>query len=379
MPNVESKNTFDIRHFSVVHQTNMRLQIILRAALCTILFLQSSLAFETDQYNLPPQPLADIGDEVSEYTEQNLRKAVDKINAEILRRQICLENNAEKERPAKCDSIKKERARLKYLRSEDAVAREVFKLLGEGIIPFTPAETWLESNRFRAQPARYKTGYENSIYLVAPINYLTISSTVKLYGAEFGTDKIAHFFQQGYTYYKIAERAAARGSKPEEAAGKAVLWGQNTERTYYGTLVSGVYSNADLFANYVGMRFYQNLTKPIKIKNETRPPVLLQKNGVWTFNENFDRRELLIKPFLTEHLNEALNPSIFFKITVLHAYVRRNVKERGCRQWLAQLPNLNKNDFDQITESLRKWNGEDYGFKNSKSLITIADTCFGGD
>ncbi|CAN5876298.1 hypothetical protein BH24ACI1_BH24ACI1_14180 [soil metagenome] len=40
--------------------------------------MQSTVAFETDQYNLPAPPLADIGDEVSEYTEENLKKAIDK-------------------------------------------------------------------------------------------------------------------------------------------------------------------------------------------------------------------------------------------------------------------------------------------------------------
>ena len=42
-----------------------------------------SLAFETDQFNLPPVPLADIGDEVSEHVEETLRFAVAKVNADI--------------------------------------------------------------------------------------------------------------------------------------------------------------------------------------------------------------------------------------------------------------------------------------------------------
>ena len=363
----------------VMHQAIMRLQIVFRAVLCAILFSQSSLSFETDQYNLPPQPLADIGVEVSGYTEQNLRKAVDKINAQIVWRQICLENDFEKPQKPKCESPEKERARLDYLQSEAAIAREVYELLGDGIVPFTRSGSWMESHRFLEQPARFKTNYFNSIYFAAPINYLTISSTVRIYGAEFGTDKIAHFFQQGYTYYKIAERAKAQGLPPDKAERKAVRWGQKTERTYYGTLVSGVYSNADLCANYVGMRFYQGLTKPIKIGNETRPPVLLHKNGVWVLNENFNLPEQLIKPFLTEHLNEALNPSIFSKIIGLHAFVRRNVKERSCEEWLRQRPDLNKNDLTWLSEKLTKWYGEDYGFKESKSFITIANSCFDGD
>ncbi len=57
----------------------MNSQAIARLFLCVVLLMQANIAFafETDQYNLPPEPLADIGDEVSEYAEQNLRNAGD--------------------------------------------------------------------------------------------------------------------------------------------------------------------------------------------------------------------------------------------------------------------------------------------------------------
>lgn len=354
----------------------MRLIKVLPAFLCVVLLLQSVAAFETDQYNLPPEPLADIGDEFSEFVEQNIKKAVDKINAEIIRRQSCLENRTVKKSPPNCGSAEKEIARLAYLRSPEAVAREVFKRLGDGFFPFSRTASWVESHQFKAQPARYKTDYRHSIYLIVPTNYLTISPTVNVYGAQFGTDKIAHFFQQGYTYYKISERAAAKGLTANEAARKAISWGQKTERTYYGTLVSGVYSNADLTANYVGMLFYQGLTGNLKIKNETRPPVLLLKNGTWTINPAFDSRANLIKPFFTEHLNEALNPSIFSNLIGLRAFVRGVVKKQSCQQWWSQNPNLNQSDLNEKMLKLRRWNDEDYGFTPSKHFITIAAACF---
>lgn len=355
----------------------MRFQTVARLFLCVVLLMQPvvAFAFETDQYNLPPQPLADIGDEVSEYTEENLRKAVDKINAEILVRQSCLGNKSVKTGKVNCNSADNERARLEYLRSEDAIAREVYNQLGSGITPFTKSSSWMESHQFVAQPARYKTGYRKSIFLDFPTNYLTISSTVNLYGTQFGTDKIAHFFQQGYTYYKIYNRALAKGLAPDEAAQKAVRWGQKTERTFYGTLVSGVYSNADLFANYVGMKFYQGLTRPVKIGNNTKPAVLLLKNGIWTLAENADLRTFLIKPFISNHLNEALNPSMFIK--GLRSSVRRTVRKQSCQQWLKQYPNLSQTDLNQTLEGSKFWYGEDYGFTDSENFVTIANTCFG--
>lgn len=357
-------------------KARLKFPTILRTVLSVVLLLQSVTAFETDQYNLPPQPLADIGDELSEYVEQNIKKAVDKINAEIVRRQSCLENLGIEKSPANCDSAEKERARLAFLRSEEAIAREIYNPLGGGIFPFTRSATWVETHHFRAAPALYKTSYLNSIYFTVPTSYLTISPTVKVYGAEFGTDKIAHFFQQGYAYYKISERAAAKGSARDEAARKAINWGRKTERTYYGTMVSGVYSNADLAANYVGMLFYRGLARELKIRDETRAPVLLLNNGIWIFNPNFNSRELLIKPFFTDHLNEALNPSIFSNLIGLRAYVRGVVKKQSCKQWLAQKPDLTQAKLNELTLKLMRWNDEDYGFTPSKHFITIANTCF---
>jgi hypothetical protein len=234
----------------------------------------------------------------------------------------------------------------------------------------------MESHRFKNQPARYKTGYSESIYALNPINYFTISPTVKIYGSQFGTDKIAHFFQQGYTYYKIYRRANDEGLSSDESARKAVRWGQMSERTFYGTLVSGVYSNGDLAANYAGMKFYQGLTREIKIGNFARPAVLILKNGVWTINENINLRQILIKPFLTDHFNEALNPSVFTKLFGLRSYVRRSVRRQSCNQWRAQYPNLSQADFDRNSRALELWYGEDYGFKTSKNFVTIANTCF---
>ncbi|HEX8637117.1 MAG TPA: hypothetical protein VF692_03565 [Pyrinomonadaceae bacterium] len=353
---------------------------IVRLFLCFALLAQSIFPFETDQFNLPPKPLGDIGDEVSDYTEENVRAATVKLNFEIRARLACLENPANKtssenkSKNIKCGSPDAERARLDYLRSDEAAARAVFKLLGDGIVPFTKSGTWLETHRFKAQPARYKTGYGKSIYAVVPTNYFTISPTVKLYGVEFGTDKIAHFFQQGYDYYKIYNRSLAGGATPAEAVTKAVRWGQMTERTYFGTLVSGVYSNADLCANLVGLKFYQGLTREIEIGGETRPAILIVKDGFWSVNENADLRRILIKPFLTAHLSEALNPSIYVK--ALRSFVRKTVRKRACAQWRARFPKYSQADFARISSDLSEWNGWDYGFKSSENFVTIASVCF---
>ncbi len=346
-----------------------------RLFLCVLFLRPLAFAFETDQYNLPPAPLADIGAEVSEYAEENLRLAIDKINLEIAARQNCLKNERAKPENAKCDSAEKERAKLAALQTEDAAAGAVFNRLGAGFPPFTKSGSWMEKHQFRAQPARYKTNFSQSIFAIMPSNYLTISSTVNLYGAQFGTDKIAHVFQQGYSYYKIYKRASANGGSDGEAIKKAVAFGKRSEQTFYGFLISGVYSNADLCANFVGLKFYLNLTREIKIEDRIIPPILLLKNGFWALNgnRNFLRRNLL-KLFVSNHFNEALNPSIF--VAGLRFFVRRTVEKQSCKLWREQFPDKTRSNYENETRALALWHGEDYGFKRSGKFITIANACF---
>ena len=71
-----------------------------------------------------------------------------------------------------CDSVEKEKAKLKYLRSEAAIVKAVFKPLGGGIPPFTNSGSWMEKHKFKAQPARYKTSFGDSIFKVFPSDYL---------------------------------------------------------------------------------------------------------------------------------------------------------------------------------------------------------------
>ena len=342
--------------------------------LCLVLLVSPSavFSFETDQFNLPEKPLADIGAEVHDYVEENVGTAIEKINAEIKTRQVCLDNESRKT----CESAIKNRRRLSYLRSDQALAREVFKRLGAGFPPFTASGGWMEAHRFNAQPARYKTDFKTSIYATFPSNYLTISETVNLYGEQFGTDKIAHIYQQGYTYLRIYERALEKGLSKEAATKKANDWGRKSERTFYGNLVSGVYSNADLAANFAGLKFYQNLTGQINIGDQVKLPLVVLENGFWKFNENIELTENLLKPFVTAHLNEAFNPSIYTKVFGLRSSVRGRVVKYACADWKTLYPNRSKADFDEIFRRLQTWHGEEYGFTVNPNFITVSNTCY---
>lgn len=347
------------------------------AVLAAMLITNFSVAsaMETDQYNLPKVPLADIGDEVSAYIETSFLAAIEKINAEIALRESCLDGTAAKS--VKCKSADKERERVDYLRSNDAIADAIYKLHGDGSIFITHIGKWLNSHKFTSTPARFKTSFAESIFVLKPVNYTTMSPTVKIDGIEFGTDKLDHFFQQGYQYYKIYNKAVAKGATPTEAAKKAISWGKKTERTYFGYWVSGVYSNADLYANYVGLKFYQSLTKPVQIGGKPRPALLDLVDGKWQIADGVTLRNDLLKPFVTEHMNEALNASGFNSI--VYPVVKRVVRKQACATWRAAYPDLTQTDYAARSKSLELWHGEDYGWTRRNKMVTLADTCFAGN
>jgi len=352
----------------------MRISACLATILASALFLNTVIvfAFETDQYNLPPTQLVDIGDEVTQYVRENLLLALSDVNREITKHIACVDKT---ERAADdCRSAAEEETLLEHLRSDDAVAEAVNERLGAGNLFITVTGKWFRKHKFEHTPDKYKVDYTDSLYILMPIDYATLSPTVHLYGTEFGTDKVEHFFQQGYDYYKLYKQSVSAGKSLKEAQKRAVEWGKRTERTYFGLLVSGVYSNADLYANYAGMKFYQGLARPIKIGSVERPATFILRDGLWSIDEPAMQDEILIKPFIDDRLNEAFNPSGYS--FVLYPTVKRVVR-RECPTWQKAYPELTHDSAAKLSKDLELWNGEDYGFAKKGHSVAIA-SCFDG-
>jgi hypothetical protein len=393
-------------------------------------------AMETDQYNLPPVPLADIAPEVEVFVAENIQTAIAALNAEITRHDNCLNPphsaafgtrppstaTVEKtERNMSCSSLDKEASTLDELRKPDAVAKAVYERLGSGSVLVTPTGKWLNSHNFEHQPAQYKAPFLESIYWIRPANYTTLSPTICMYGVEFGTDKLDHMFQQGYTYYRKYNAALKAGKSDADALHAAVAWGRSTENLFYGYVVSGVYSNADLAANLAGLRFYQSLTNDVQLGAITRPALLKVVDGKWRMTETNARTgtqapavpipspippriiinpesEAVISPdyhdpitidrledmsammvqalraFITPHLNEAYNPSNY--LPLLYPLIKSAVKKHACSEWHAAFPALTADELTARSAALTTWNGLDYGYKRTSRQVRLADTCF---
>jgi hypothetical protein len=295
---------------------------------------QPAAAMETDQFTTPRAPLYDIGPTLS-------RKISDIIEADRTGRDP-------------------ERVLAEWVGSNILVSR-----LG----------SWVKQMRVEGAPVGFLPSVFRSVYgwtfSPVPFSFMFDSPTVNVHGFYLGTDKIDHFFQQGHEYYDEVKRAEAAGSGTAAAIAGAVAGGVKGEHTYYGSLVSGIYSNADLAANYAGMKFYLNLRQPVRIRDRVWPPLLESSHEGWRFRAGVDRDRLL-QAFLSDHLDESMNPS---RYRFSRASIRSRVRDR-CDAWMrfyADRLGLVARSGQGFSTT---WFGEDYGhWLPPDDEVSIATEC----
>lgn len=95
-----------------------------------------------------------------------------------------------------------------------------------------------------------------------------LSSVMNTDGHLIGVDKLGHFFAEGWSYFN---RAYLNG----EGIGEAMAWGIEKERGNFGYTTTGIFSYADLVANFGGMRFWNR----ILLKN--RDPLRNYSEGIF--------------------------------------------------------------------------------------------------
>ena len=148
-----------------------------------------------------------------------------------------------------------------------------------------------------------------SLYAQLPIRatrtarFWGFGRTIKVDGVLIGTDKIGHFFSQGRKFY----RRYLRSGDERQAGRRAVM----TERLLFGRMMTGIFSNADLVANYEGYRFYRGLFHDGVVGD--RPALMAWRDGVPERVRDFT---------WADHVNafwdEALNPNAYSRTFARH-------------------------------------------------------------
>lgn len=84
------------------------------------------------------------------------------------------------------------------------------------------------------------------------LNLKELSDVAKIDGDLIGLDKLGHFFAEGWRYYEISQQEG-------DGLQVAMDWGKGKEDGLYGTITTGVFSYADLVANFNGWRFWNRV------------------------------------------------------------------------------------------------------------------------
>jgi hypothetical protein len=208
------------------------------------------------------------------------------------------------------------------------------------------------------------------------------SSTVKVHGTYIGTDKFAHFVAMGYWYYTYYLGARCTGKDQEEAIAIARNIGKNglvSEKWLVGGVPTGVYSNADMVANYVGLKYYVNVTESVRLKGVMYPPMVVREGDYWKLQPHVSPESSYFAQFISPHLDEVLNPCLYE--WTIRGGIRSEVHDRRERilEWYAGNDPARRNPeyFDRVLQECMTYYGEDYGHSGHvDKLITVANTCF---
>lgn len=123
-----------------------------------------------------------------------------------------------------------------------------------------------------------------------------VGPTIKLNGVLIGSDKLGHFISQGRKFWRRYQRSLDEAQAAEHSA--------YTERALFGQMTTGVYSNADLVANYEGHRFFRSLFEDGIVPG--KPAIL-----VWHVDHWVVQRPFTWADHVNAYWDEALNVNHF--------------------------------------------------------------------
>jgi hypothetical protein len=373
-------------------------------------FSLSSWSYETDQYTVPQEPLADIGEDLSRFIYNQIDQEIAQINSDFITLPQKIENlklemnqmlNASvQNRPGAIpDEIKsayqfdKEELELavrrwNLMQSTQGVTELLHNSFGGKItwqeqrdaVFGLPLTIWpYKDNRKDGKLVSFHQPKTGTIYSFSGFNriisptYFVFASTMLVYGHYVGVDKFGHLLNQGFQYLQLYQEGLKNSLTPDQAVRKAVDWGAGTEDGIFGMLVDGVYSNGDLAGNYAGFKLFMNFLKPVQIGTATIPAQIIRENdGRVHWASDARKPEEFLRPFITDHLDESLNASVIERAQ--RGIVRHAIRSR-CQAWSEFRGFKNREQVKTATSALSTWFGEDYGHR-ADGTIQIDETCW---
>jgi hypothetical protein len=306
--------------FQTTNRCSRRVAAVALAAGIGLLLPTFVYAYETDQITDRLVPLRDAALDADERVDELLIRALWRTN-----QQTQCKATVERTRRVLAEDIFKQTAFPTYVPE-----RGEFAGLGYGAYA-----AWLETD---PKVDRREHGAFDDIYHdlrpreALVLGTVGVCSTVRIANILMGTDKPDHFWAQGYDYYMV--------SKQGRQTDRAVQWGTASERGAYGLLTSGVFSYADLAANWDGYTFYTKLLTPESpLQRDTDGCVVLTKPFRWV-------------DWINEAVDEVYNPPNYRPSVgeAVRAQLHEN-RSQTCAEYAVWGPEVNARRASVIAQS----------------------------
>lgn len=271
--------------------------------LLLLVITPATFAAEVDSFTNQHLSITDSLKRLNQEVNSRLLTAIDKANTQA--GQLRNRRHPKTKRP-----IFPNRKGLTYCNRQQLV-NAIDSALGGPIIG--ELEQWAEESH---EIDKITVPYEASIYqtfLLGETPSISgskrLASVLRLNQLNVGTDKLGHFFTEGGTYYKRLERG--------DNLNKVLKFGEQTEIVIFGSVTTGVYSYADLAANFNGLRFWRALFSehPDPLNNRVTAPYVRCISQQWQLERNFDWQDYIDLAWdESRNCNQFRNPTLLGKI-----------------------------------------------------------------
>lgn len=163
-----------------------------------------------------------------------------------------------------------------------------------------------------------KSIYATSLQTSKILNFFGVAPVITLNGHQIGTDKLGHFFNEGYTLYQGNFKASTEFDKYNSG----FLKSEDKEISSHGIRTTNVFSYSDVVANHEGQRFWEKICgfpnkdtskleiehmKTYRCKSDAYVTCDI-KSGNWQLNPSV---QFSFKDYVNTGWDEAINCSLY--------------------------------------------------------------------
>lgn len=160
---------------------------------------------------------------------------------------------------------------------------------------------------------------------------VTLQSIIKVNGVNIGSDKLGHFFDQGFDLFQKEFSINANSLTSEnDGLKKALDYSMSTEDGMFGLKSSGVKSYGDLSANYGGSVFWKDLS-------QGPHPIVSCQDGKYKVVRSFDFQD-----YVTEAWDEGINCSEYSESMTKQVAANLESRKTSCPVEVAKCQGLEK-------------------------------------